>query len=460
MEHHCGIYCAIDDGVDNFLIEGISDLQHRGYEGAGISFIDNSFIDNSFIGNSNKITTFKGRGEVLDVFKDYKYAPSSRLGIGHVRYSTTKKSNTDTLEKELQPIHISNFSLVHNGNVPIADYLKEEYDIVSDNNSDTFILYKLLEILSKERDWDSAVIEFMKMVPGSFCLGILVEGKIYVMRDRYGIRPLYLGLSKRGGYHVSSENNPFIRRDIRTIRQVEPGEVLVMSSSFGCKTLYKHMSPQIAFCSFEFFYFMHHDSEYNEEKLWDIRFRLGQRLAEYETILNKNYIVTYVPNSSIPAAKGFAYQLGLECCECLVRNGTIKRTFILPTDSERISACNKKFSFIPNNIKGKDIFLIDDSIVRGNTMKSVVERLRKYGARSVHIRITSPPIKSPCYFGIDMSTKNELVAHNRNIKEIQNVIDADSLRYMDIKKMKEGFGESNICTSCFTGEYDTTLLEW
>lgn len=446
MEHHCGIYGGLTitptpASIGQHIINSLHSLQHRGYEGAGVSLLHN-----------NTIWTYCGSGRVTDVFAPtIDSIPPSSMGIGHVRYSTTK-THSDT---ELQPIVRPHFTLVHNGNIPVSHHFP-----TATTTSDTINSALYLEQLITTGGWDQGLTQFMTHVGGSYCIAILTPNGIYVMRDRFGIRPLYL-LTEDHGVWFSSETIPWEAHDcdMDNIRAVNPGEILRLDTN-GIHPIYQHPQPQPMFCSFELFYFMSHKSMYNNERLENLRFRLGKFLGERESIKHHPAIVCPVPNSSIPAGKGFAQGSGLPYMEGLTKRANAGRTFILPSEDERTEACNRKFLFHPQIINGQHVYIIDDSIVRGTTMRSIIGAMRRLGARGVHVRILAPPIVSPCYFGIDMSTTTELIAHGRSLTEIQESIGADSLHYISIEDMKRVFQEDNVCTSCFTGTYDRRLLDW
>ncbi len=219
------------------------------------------------------------------------------------------------------------------------------------------------------------------------------------------------------------------------------------------------MARKLNFCSFEMIYFMHHDSIVNGTECDEIRYNLGYKLGTTEKKIIKNSIVVCLPNSAIPNARGFSDAIGRPYFPFIKKRKNMIRTFILPSEKKRQDACDKKFMFDSENLANKDIYLIDDSIVRGTTMKSVITKLRDMGVNTINVRITSPVIISPCYFGIDMSTKEELISNNKSVEEIKNELNVDSLIYIDINSMKEVFG-INVCTSCFTGEYNKELLDW
>lgn len=470
MEHHCGIFSVVGEDVGSVLINGLKNIQHRGYESAGISFYNDvgnvkDEMEVNEINTIDLIDTIKNVGQVDTVFANIQL-PKINKGIGHVRYSTVKKNATNNLLEECQPLDgyvlsgtkYYKFSLVHNGNIPTKDYIQKEYNI-DPNNSDTHIIVKLIEkIYPRYNNWKDTLIYIMNKIVGSYCFAILADNKIYAMRDRFGIRPLALGRAKKG-YCIASET--IAMQNYTYVRDINPGEI-VSIDLYTFDIIYQYQQAQLNFCSFEMIYFMHHESIINGRTCEDIRYNLGFNLGKGEidnSNIIENSIVVCLPNSSIPNAKGFADAIGKHYSHFIKKRKNMTRTFILPNQKKRKEACDKKFIFDDVNLKDQDIFVIDDSIVRGTTMTSIVSKLKIIGVKSIHLRITSPVISDPCYFGIDMSTKQELASYNKNVDEIKEHLGVDSLRYLSIDAMKDVLG-IKVCTSCFTGDYNKELLDW
>lgn len=451
MEHHCGIFSVVDDDVGNSLINGLKLIQHRGYESVGISYYDND------------IKTIKNIGSVNKVFGNVEL-PKIKKAIGHVRYSTVRKTTLQNAINECQPfegciaLDSSNitFSLVHNGNIPTKESIQKDYGINIENNSDTLTIVKLIEIIYKQyNNWHHTLMYIMNKIVGSYCFAILADNKIYAMRDRYGIRPLVIGRSKKG-FCITSETVAL--QNYTYIRDIKPGEI-VSIDMFSFETIYQHNKPIMNFCSFEMIYFMHHESMIDGRTCDEVRYNLGFQLGNTENVIIENSIVVCLPNSSIPNAKGFADAINKPFRHYIQKRDNVTRTFILPTEKQRKEACDNKFIFDFDGLKGMDLYVIDDSIVRGTTMSTIINKLRNIGVKSIHLRITSPVITDPCYFGIDMSTKTELVSYGRSVDDIKNYLQADSLKYLDIDTMKNVLNIP-VCTSCFTGNYNNELLDW
>ncbi len=443
----CGIFGVIDDhNIYHKMINGLKLLQHRGHESAGISYIAD-----------NKIRTYKALGFVNNIFENFDENMS--ISIGHVRYSTRKKTSLENKLLETQPIiglsRFGPFSLAHNGNIPQIDKLKDKYDITYDTESDTIILIKIIEKLSyKYQCWNDILINIINNIQGVYCLIILFNNQIYALRDSYGVRPLSLG-NNTTGYCIASESVAL--QDYNLLRDIYPGEI-VKIDRYNVETIYHRKINKNTFCSFEYIYFMRNDSIIDNKLVQDIRYKLGYQLGLQEQDLNPDAIILSIPNTAVIPAKGFANATNLVYKDYIEKRKDAPRTFILPSNVERIAACNKKFIF-HKEIKDHEIYIIDDSIVRGNTLKSILKQIREIGVKKIHLRITSPPVISECYYGIDIPTKRELIAYEKTIENIRKEFNVSSLKYIDIKLMKNIFNQP-VCTSCFTGKYNNKLLDW
>jgi amidophosphoribosyltransferase len=452
----CGIFAIYDNtDISNKMINGLSLLQHRGRESAGISY---------FCENCDQICTFKNLGLVNKVFTDFN--KKFNIGIGHVRYSTRKKTSLENKLKETQPIECNSFSLAHNGNIPNVHKLKEKYDIHYETESDTIILVKIIEkLFLKYKNWTDVFIEIVHNIKGVYCLVVLVENIIYAIRDSYGVRPLCIGKNE-SGYCIASESCAL--QDYKLIRDIKAGEIIKLyqiNDEIKYESIYQYHDEEGEkrglFCSFEYIYFMKMNTIHNKRRVENLRCQLGYELGLTEEKVDRTSVVLSIPNTAIPGAKGFASAIGLEYHNYITKNDGIGRTFILPTHEERIAACNEKFSYSPL-LKDLNIYIVDDSIVRGNTIQTIIKNLKKIGVRKIHLRITAPPVISECYYGIDIPTKTELIAYNRTIDEICQELGATTLKYLDLDIMKKVFnsnGENN-CTHCFDGKYDKKLLDW
>ena len=390
--------------------------------------------------------------------------------IGHVRYSTSLKvtSDSDVLLSEAQPFQTEYFSLVHNGNIPFHIYnrLKEEYSLGNsvNTNSDTELITKLLPKLGNTIE--EQLIKFLTVVKGVYCLLLITKNALYVVRDAYGVRPLMI-CSTPNYIHISSEHSIHylnaVNQDLKKI-EIPPNSIWKISENNIHKVLTRGKTPLKHFCSFEMIYFMDRFTVVYNKTVEEIRFKLGESIGKQEENIPKkeNAVVVGCPNTAIPAGKGFAYSTGLPYYQLIHKKKDCGRTFILPSNNQRIEYCSKRIFIEHEKVKGKEVYIIDDSIVRGNTSKSIISKLRQAGATKVHFRVISPPVRNPCHYGIDFPTHEELIGYNKTEKEIGNNIGADSIRYCSLENMKKIMdgGKNTLCSSCFDGIYNEQLMDW
>lgn len=450
MHDKCGIFAIYDIyNINHLMIKGLSDLQHRGHDSAGISYLKN-----------DNIKTFKNIGLVKNIF--HNFDKNYNTAIGHVRYSTIRKTSIENKLKETQPIDCNNFSLAHNGNIPNISKLKEKYKINYQIESDTIILTLIIQklLLKYNQNWTDTLIEIIHNINGVYCIVIITNNEIYAIRDSFGVRPLCIGKNDTG-YCISSESCAMY--DYKLIRDIRQGEIVRLyekEEKILCETIYKNDATKL-FCSFEYIYFMKDNSIHNERRIENIRYQLGYELGLKEKYIDKTSIVLSIPNTANASARGFSISTDLEFRNYITKNNDIGRTFILPTNEERITACNNKFIFNPL-LKNMNVYIVDDSIVRGNTLKSVIKKLKEIGVNNIHLRISSPKVISECYYGIDIPTKEELIAHNKCTEDIRKELNSTSLKYLDINTMKNIFNQNNdnVCCHCFDTNYNKTLLDW
>ncbi len=453
MREECGIF-AINYYKDSFeitstTISGLNKLQHRGQDSAGIAYIDNK-----------NIIEYKKDGLVKDVFKNFKNVKSNKC-IGHVRYSTSKKND---MNRCIQPFTSKNklgqFSLAHNGHLHNLDKstISDGYKYVSDSD---FIKEYIKN--SKLNTWDDILIDLMIKIPGVYNLVILTIDSIYVLRDRFGMRPLCIGLNKKG-YYVSSESNAL--SDCDRILDVDPGQVIKISDNIY--PIYNH-PPENLRCIFEYIYFSNKDSIIDRNNISVIRENYGKMLAKQDVhLFPTDTIVVGSPNSGILAGKGYAKYSKLEYKQLMIKNPNYNRSFIMPDQESRINVCNNKFKIDTEtfgSIENKIIILVDDSIVRGNTIQSVIKLFKKHNVKELHIRSASPPLKHPCYFGIDMPTYDEFIANKipsyNNLAKFLGVNSVDYISKLNLLSvMKEHNKTLNFCTACFDGKYNNKLMDW
>ena len=453
LKEHCGIIAIKDiDGRDvaQRIYEGLIALQHRGQESAGIA-----------VSSGNRITLLKNLGLVIEAikFSDLKRLKGS-AGIGHVRYSTTGHSTIDEAQPMIYHTNINNkeiyFGIAFNGTISNYHELKRllnkrGYRFHTD--TDTEVLAALISY-----HWEStgdifeALKESMKDLDGAYSVVILTEnGEIHAMRDPLGFKPLVLG--KRDEiFIIASESAAINALGGELLRDIAPGEIVsIFDDDVFSKIIIR--SNRRAHCMFEYIYFSRPDSVINGISVYDVRFRLGEILAELYPI--EADIVVPVPDTGVIAALGYSRVSGIPVAMGLIRNPYVGRTFIKPSQTLRELSVQLKMGVVRRVISDKRIVLIDDSIVRGTTIKWIIKLLRRAGAAEIHVRITCPPIRYPCYMGIDFPMRRELIASNHCVEEIRRIIGADSLGYMTVEGLIKaiGLGKNELCLACLTGEY-------
>lgn len=419
-------------------------LQHRGQESAGITVHDGV-----------KVQTLKGMGLVPDVFnKEDMQKLKGYVGIGHVRYSTTGGSKIENSQPLLVSFKSGTIAIAHNGNLVNSKELRSELEKegrIFLSESDTEVIAHLLVKELMHNGIEDAVKEVMKRLVGSYSLAILTDNKLVIVRDPLGVKPLCFGRID-DGFVVASESVAIDILNGEFIRDVMPGEVLVFSNgSYESHQFFK--SRNYAHCVFEYIYFARPDSVIDGQLVYNVRMKIGETL--YEEHPARADIVSPVPDSGITYAIGFSKRSGIDYMEGLMKNRYIGRTFIMPGQDMRETAVRLKLNTIKPNIEGKSLVLIDDSIVRGTTSRRIINLIRKAGVREVHMRVASPPIISPCYLGIDMPTREELVAAYKAVKGVEALINADSLGYLSIEGLVKSIGipVEDLCVGCLTGIY-------
>ncbi|KAB2945906.1 MAG: amidophosphoribosyltransferase [Candidatus Methanoperedens nitroreducens] len=423
-------------------------LQHRGQESAGITVHDGS-----------QVRTLKGMGLVPDVFNKADIQKlKGHVGIGHVRYSTTGSSKIENCQPLLVSFKSGTIAIAHNGNLVNSKELRTELEKegrIFLSESDTEVIAHLLVKELMHSELKDAVKDVIKQLVGSYSLAILIDKTVIVIRDPLGIKPLCFG-SLDNGYVVASESVAIDILNGQLIRDVAPGEMLVFNNgTYESHQLVK--SKNTAHCVFEYIYFARPDSVIDGQLVYNVRMRIGEMLfKEHPAIAD---IVSPVPDSGITYAIGFSKKSGIDYMEGLMKNRYIGRTFIMPGQDMRETAVRLKLNTIKPNIEGKSIVLIDDSIVRGTTSRRIIDMVRKSGTREIHMRVASPPIISPCYLGIDMATREELIAAHKTVKGVEALINADSLGYLSIDGLVESIGipMDDLCLGCLSGIYPVEI---
>jgi len=448
LKDFCGVFGIFgDEEATGKTYFGLYALQHRGQESTGIAAADGKTIH-----------VHRGMGLVASVFahgNDFRNL-SGPAAIGHNRYSTTGLSGMNNAQPLLIRFKEGQIAAAHNGNVVNAYELRkamEEEGSIFQTTSDSEIVLHLIA-RSRKKGMEEMIRDGLSRLVGSYCFLFLTPDKIFAARDPYGFRPLCLG--KQGNaVLVASESCAFDILGAEYIRDVEPGEIIVIDSG-GVKSLRLPPADRRAFCVFEFIYFSRPDSIIYGEKVDKVRRMLGRKLALEAPAAAD--IVIAVPDSANTAALGYAQASGLRFELGLIRNHYVGRTFIAPDQKERDLDVQVKFNTVSGVLKNKRVVLVEDSIVRGTTLKKLVRLVRKAGPSEIHVRVSSPPIISPCFYGIDISRKEELIAAFHSVEEIRRYIEADSLAYLTVDGMLDAVRDrSDYCTACFTGNYPTAI---
>jgi amidophosphoribosyltransferase len=445
-KEECGVIgvFAPNEDVARMAFFGLFALQHRGQEAAGIAVADGKTM--SLHKNVGLVSQVFGPN-TLDGLKGH-YA------IGHTRYSTTGSS----LARNVQPFMIETIygplALGHNGNLVNSAELRQRLlkdGVGLSSSSDTEVMTMMLA-RAKDETWSERIRSCMKEWVGAYSLVILTRDCVYAARDPWGFRPLCVGLLPCGGYAAASETGALHTLGCEAIREVKPGEVVTLSDN----ALVVHQALQpcepLARCVFENIYFARPDHVWDGQSVHHVRQRLGEELTREMNV--EADVVVPVPDSSIPAAIGFSRLSGIPYNDGFVKNRFVGRTFIEPTDSLRKRGVAMKYNVINENVLDKRVIMIDDSIVRGNTTGPLIKMLRNAGAKEVHVAITCPPIKHPCFMGVDMGRHEDLIAHKRTVEEICSIVEADSLTYLSLEGMMRAVGRTEgYCQACFTGQY-------
>ncbi|MDF1617051.1 amidophosphoribosyltransferase [Petrocella sp. FN5] len=455
LKEECGVFGVYNNNefdTSRMVYYGLFALQHRGQESAGIA-----------INNNGTIVYRKEMGMVADIFDDnvLDYL-NGHSGIGHVRYSTTGSS----LVENAQPLVIKytkgHMALAHNGNLTNADTLRKELEVkgtIFQTTTDSEVIAALLSRARiKYNSIEEALVEVMSIIKGAYALVIMTPHKLIAARDPFGMRPLVFG-KKEDSFIFSSESCAFDALGVDLVRDVDPGEIIVISKEKGLESIQTNKKKQSAMCSFEYIYFARPDSVIESLEVYEARFRAGKVLFEEYPV--EADVVVGVPDSGLGAAHGFAAASGIPLVDGFMKNRYVGRTFIAPSQGLRELAVHLKLNPIRSQIEGKRVIMIDDSIVRGTTSRRIVNLLREAGAKEVHVRVSSPPVKYSCYFGIDTPERENLIASTHSLDEIRDLICADSVGYISREGLLSTFEGAGceFCTGCFTGDYPVEIVD-
>lgn len=440
----CGIFGIFDHkDAANLTYLGLHALQHRGQESAGIASASGTAIG-----------SHREMGLVSEIFtEDVLTKLEGRSAIGHVRYSTAGSSNLGNAQPLVVEYAKGYLAMAHNGNLTNARIIREElqnYGSIFQSTSDTEVIIHLIA-LSHENTTIERFISALGRTEGSYSIITLTNDELIAARDPLGFRPLVLGKLKKS-YVVSSETCAFDLIGAKFIREIEPGEILLINKN-GLKTYNPFKKQDRKYCIFEYIYFARPDSFMFGKTVYNVRKALGRQLAK-DTHVDADMVIP-IPDSGIGAAIGYSQEAGIPFELGLIRNHYVGRTFIEPKDSIRHFGVKLKLNALRDIVKGKRIIVIDDSIVRATTGGKIIQMLRQYGAREVHFRVSSPPTAYPCFYGIDTPNRKQLIASSHTPEEISRYMGSDTLQYLSIESMKEalGNGDYEYCDACFSGMY-------
>ncbi|CAN5253076.1 amidophosphoribosyltransferase [soil metagenome] len=458
----CGVFGVYAPGqpVAHLTYLGLYALQHRGQESAGMAVSD-----------GDQVMVVKDMGLVSHVFDERTLAPlTGDLAIGHTRYSTTGSSTWRNAQPVYRGVGDTQFALGHNGNLVNTGELATEAGMLPGTVASASELIAELVALELERavrgthegdrptsaeaSLDAAVAKVLPRLQGAFSLTLMDENRVIGVRDPNGFRPLCLGRLETGGWVLASESPALDVVAAHFLREVDPGEMVIIDES-GVTSLRpfpeERLDPKL--CVFEFVYFARPDTRLYGRSVHHARVRQGELLAEQAPVAAD--MVMGVPESGLPAAEGYARASGIPYGQGLIKNRYIGRTFIAPSQELRAQGVRMKLNPLKENLTGKRVVVVDDSVVRGTTQKQLVKMLREAGVREVHLRVTSPPIKWPCFYGIDTGRRSELLAHNLTVDEIRDYLDVDSIAFITLDRLISSTGTSGagFCDACFTGNY-------
>jgi len=443
----CGLFGVWGtDAAARICFQGIFAQQHRGQESAGIVVSDGSTLHGH-----------AGMGLVSQVFtpRMFKEDLVGRAGIGHVRYSTTGSSKLCNAQPLLRQYHLGPVAVAHNGNLVNAALLREDYERLGhifQSTTDTEIIVHLLAKPTHVEKQDP-LPHVLAHLQGAYSLLFLFPDRIEACRDPWGVRPLSIGKTREGQWCVASETCAFDAIEAEFVRDVEPGEIVRIDDSGVSSRRFADPAPEGARCIFEHVYFANPASHVFGENVHLARVAMGRQLAR-ESHADADCVIP-MPDSGRSAAGGYAKECGLPLEEGIVPNRFVGRTFIMPDQSARDRAVSMKLNIISELVKDRRIIVVDDSIVRGTTTRSKMRALRRAGAKEIHLRISCPPIRHPCFYGIDFATEKELIAHDRTVEQIREFIEVDSLAYLSLDGMLSCLKTSpnDCCTACWTGQY-------
>lgn len=442
-----GIYNPHGEEAASSIYYGLSSLQHRGQESCGIAVFDTS-------GPKGNANVHRGMGLVSEVFKDnILQSLHGNLGIGHVRYSTTGETTISNAQPLVLNYIKGTLALAHNGNLvntkELRDELAQNGAIFHTTTDSEVIAYCIARERVHTKSVEEAILHTASKIKGAYGLVIASPRKLIGVRDPLGLKPLCLG-KRDDSYVIASESCALTAIGAQFLRDIRPGEIVTITRN-GVTSNFDLCQSQQAHCIFEYIYFARLDSKLDGIPVYESRLRAGSALAKaYPADAD---LVVGVPDSGLAAAQGFADASGIPFGLAFYKNSYVGRTFIKPTQKERESSVRLKLSVLEPAVRGKNIVLVDDSIVRGTTIANLIHLLKHAGAKNVHVRICSPPFLYPCYFGTDVPSNKQLIASSHSVEEIRQLIGADSLGYMRIEDLQSMVGDLPLCKACFDNKY-------
>jgi len=448
IKEFCGLFGVFGIAEAAPLIyQGLFALQHRGQEGAGI-----------VVSNGEKIKSVKGLGLVGEVFSKQSIVDlKGAIGIGHVRYSTTGSTRIQNVQPLVAECADGIWSIAHNGNLVNANSIRRMYQesgSIFQTSTDSEVLVHILAD-PMYRNRPRRVERALRELKGAFSFLLMTKDSLMAARDPLGFRPLSIGMLG-DAYIVTSETCALPLIGATFVRDVLPGELVTMNASGLTSSYFCEKREHYAQCIFEHIYFAHPDSQIFGRNVHEVRMAYGKRLAQEYPV--EADMVIPIPDSGNSAALGYSLESGIPLNFGFIRNHYVGRTFIMPEDTQRKISADMKLAVLPEVVKGKRIIAVDDSIVRGNTAAKRIRLLREAGAKEVHVRISCPPIKNPCFYGIDFPTSEELVASNKTVEEIRQLMGADTLGYLSLEGILSPFDNpQDFCSACFTGNYPEAI---
>ena len=450
LHEECGVFGVFGvPGAAELTYYGLHALQHRGQEGCGIVSVN----------DAGALRRIKGEGLVTEVFNEANLRTlEGSMAVGHVRYSTSGGGGIENVQPFLFRHFTGDFALAHNGNLVNSHLLRrwlEDKGSLFQSSSDSEVLAHLIKKETRNHTQPRiyAIVEALNMIEGAFAFLIMTANRIYAARDKYGLRPLSIG-RLGDGFVVSSETCALDAVGAEFLRDVEPGEIATLDGK-GIRSTDYSMYKRHAICAMEYIYFARPDSDIERCNVHAFRKRSG-RLLWQESPADADVVIG-VPDSSLSAAMGFAEASGIPYEMGLIKNRYIGRTFIQPSQAMREKGVRMKLSAVGSLVRGRRVALVDDSIVRGTTSQRIVRLLREAGATEVHVRIASPPITHPCFYGVDTSTYDELLCARKSPEEVCRLVGADSLHFLSREALLKAGGRDELCMACFTGRYPTAL---